>query len=332
MNRFHKTCTDAHNRLPSQTWDTADVPEMEAFDFYREGICSAFMPLRPELRKDRRAGFRSKLTSYRGLNGTLNTVSADAHQVNRGPAEIAASGGECCYLNLQLGGLCRIVQGGSEITLRHGEIGLFDGATSFTLEHEMSAPLQVASLMIPKSNLRSYGIAMTSSPSKLTRNAGYGSLLRISVETLVNSAANASQDEFSTVFDIVSALVALTSAPDRDAAPVPARRVAQLLRAKRAIARSCTEPDYSIQDLGAEIALSVGYIRNIFTEAGETFGGLLLRNRLELASRLLTQPDHAHLPIATIAFLSGFKDASHFGRSFRDRYGVAPGEWRRARG
>ena len=71
-----------------RVWRTSDVDQNEAFDYYREGICASFMPLRPELDKLPRKNFEASVLSHQIGEGTLNFVSATAHQVNRGSSEI----------------------------------------------------------------------------------------------------------------------------------------------------------------------------------------------------------------------------------------------------
>ena len=54
-----------------------------------------------------------------------------------------------------------------------------------------------------------------------------------------------------------------------------------------------------------------------------------LRRRLEECARRLRDPADAARSVTEIAFDCGFTDASYFGRSFRQRYGQTPREFRR---
>ena len=51
--------------------------------------------------------------------------------------------------------------------------------------------------------------------------------------------------------------------------------------------------------------------------------------RLERCAEWLRQPSWRDISITQIAFRAGFNNATHFGHVFRERYGVAPREWRR---
>ena len=48
-----------------------------------------------------------------------------------------------------------------------------------------------------------------------------------------------------------------------------------------------------------------------------------------MAARLLADPGRAGRRVTDIAYAVGFKDASHFTRAFKSRYGVSPREYRR---
>ena len=71
---------------------------------------------------------------------------------------------------------------------------------------------------------------------------------------------------------------------------------------------------------------SLASFRRDFTEAfGDTPGKWLLKKRLEHGRFLLeTTTDRVN----EIVFASGFKNRSHFNKTFRDAYGIAPNEYR----
>jgi len=153
MDQSEQTWSETAQVSGPRIWRTAEVGPGEAFDYYHEGICSAFMPLRPELERSLRHGFQATHYAYGLSAGTLNVVSAQSHLVQRGRAEIAASSQDCYYLNFQLAGDCRISQNGSDILLLPGDVGLFDSSQSFGLHHDTFPELKVASLMLPKHSI-----------------------------------------------------------------------------------------------------------------------------------------------------------------------------------
>jgi AraC-like DNA-binding protein len=67
----------------------------------------------------------------------------------------------------------------------------------------------------------------------------------------------------------------------------------------------------------------------IFATSSETVSSYILRRRLEECARQLSDPHWSGHSIAEIAFAWGFNSASHFTRSFRDRFGASPRHYRR---
>ena len=123
-------------------WDTRNVRPAEQFAFYREAICKAFMTLSPESAS--RASFQAKVESIRIGHAAINRVVFPEHTVRRLREDIVASTSRCYYLNLKLGGRCRIQQGGKEVDLAPGQVGLFDSGRPFSLLFAGGRPLAVA--------------------------------------------------------------------------------------------------------------------------------------------------------------------------------------------
>lgn len=81
----------------------------------------------------------------------------------------------------------------------------------------------------------------------------------------------------------------------------------------------------------ADAAAVAGYTPNYFnacfrSQMGVPFGEYLRNMRLSYAENLLRA---SSLPVTEIAFESGFSSLSHFSRSFREKYGCAPQDYRK---
>lgn len=346
MDQGEQTWSETAPVVRPQVWRTTDVAACDAFDYYREGICSAFMPLRPELDRSLRHSFRATHYAYGIGAGTLNLVTAQSHLVQKGRAEIAASSEDCYYLNFQMAGECRIAQNGADIVLGPGDVGLFDSSRSFSLHHERFPELKVASLMLPKQSFGNYSPnPQQRTPELLSRHPVYGRLIAEAMQTLVETAAAGTHADLEDLQMLIASLVELAGRPASgpDSASIRsglgtrtntpsdegARRAAQLLRIKRIIRARCTTPGYSVAACAAEAGLSERYIHRLFAGDEDSFGTYLINQRLNAATGMLRHPGSAHLPLSTIALETGFADPSHFTRAFRARYGMTPGDWRR---
>lgn len=323
MAETRDSCADTP---PPRVWDTGAVGRGEAFDYYREGICAAFMPLRPEIDRERLKTFCASVTSF-DLDGTaLNLVQAGSHLVCKGRAEIAASPIDCYYLNHQLAGECRISQNGATVTLRKGETGIFDGMSAFELEHRTEPALRVASLLVPKHLLGDMP-GDGSKPRLLSHHPVWGNLLNEAARTLMSGAARANARERARLSSIVCDLASMCASPG--AAAPATRSAAQFERVRATIRANCTETGFDVAGCAARTGLSASYIHELFARNGDRFGACLLRERLNVAAALLRDPARRHLPVSSLAYQAGFRDASHFGRAFRRAHDCAPGDWRR---
>ena len=315
-----------------RVWRTSDVDQNEAFDYYREGICASFMPLRPELDKLPRKNFEASVLSHQIGEGTLNFVSATAHQVNRGSSEIAASAEDCYYLNLQIGGECRISQNGKTKVLRSGEVGIFDSNVNFQLYHDAFPRLKVASLMLRKQHIApSLGTEIRLYPFVLSHHPVYGRLITETMKSLAESISWAKPTDIFNLQELIISLIGLSVGDEGQEIESGSRAIGQLARVKSLIRARCTKIGYNVADCAAEAKLSQRYIHNLFELDEDSFGTYLIRERLNLAAKMLQHQSFAHLPASTIAFDAGFKDQSHFSRTFLAHYRITPGRWRKTK-
>lgn len=127
-------------------------------------------------------------------------------------------------------------------------------------------------------------------------------------------------------------LMALAIGATRDAAAVANRRgvrAARLRAVKADIASNLTALDLSVSKVALRQGVTPRYIHMLFDGEGTTFSQYVLAARLAFAYRMLLDPRHAHRPIGSIAYASGFGDLSHFNHAFRRRYDATPSEVRR---
>lgn len=315
----------AETAIQADIWDTNEVRSAEAFDYYREGICTAFMPLRPKLGPDDDLNFNAKVESFSLGDGVLNFVTASAHDVIKGDAEVASWSEECYHLNFVVEGECNIRQGNKIKRVRSGEAYLFDSTLAFELNHGTNTSMKIASLMVPKHQLQT---RLDGAPKVISRHRVFGPLMAEAMFSLKQAVTAAPRAEVMRLHKLVLA-IASTAANDLDVSENnSARSMAQLHRVKQYVRKNCMASDFKIAECALEVGLSVRYIQQLFAHNNERFGSFILKERLSLASQKLSHPQNNHLPVSSIAFSVGFTDLSHFGRAFRAEYGQSPGAWR----
>jgi AraC-like DNA-binding protein len=133
----------------------------------------------------------------------------------------------------------------------------------------------------------------------------------------------------------VTDLIALALGPTPDAGQLAQKRGvrAARLRAMQAdIRANLSNPKLSVATIARRQGVTPRYVHVLFEALGTTFSRFVLRERLDLARRMLADVRQDHLSIAAIAYGCGFGDLSYFNHAFRIRYGATPGEIRRATG
>jgi AraC-like DNA-binding protein len=118
-------------------------------------------------------------------------------------------------------------------------------------------------------------------------------------------------------------------AGEPDSLPETAAEV-RLAALRARIDARLTEPGLSPRDIAGEAGISERRLRALLALEGEGFTAYLLRRRLERCAGWLRDPQWRNFSITQIAFRAGFNNVTHFGHTFRERYGVTPRDWRHA--
>ncbi|GGL04449.1 hypothetical protein GCM10012284_43810 [Mangrovihabitans endophyticus] len=88
------------------------------------------------------------------------------------------------------------------------------------------------------------------------------------------------------------------------------------------------DPDLGPQTIAAAHHISVRLLHKIFQEKGLSVSAWIRDRRLERCRRDLADPQHHGATAFSIALRRGFRSESHFNRTFRNAYGLTPGQWR----
>ena len=99
--------------------------------------------------------------------------------------------------------------------------------------------------------------------------------------------------------------------------------------AKSFVVRNLGDPKLSPADVAGSCNISPSYLHRLFAAEGITVSGYMREQRLQAAYRDLVAPSFAE-PISRVAERWGLPDPAHFNRVFKARFGITPGELRRA--
>jgi AraC-like DNA-binding protein len=301
-------------------WSTGARPEHEQFAYWREVVCCAFVRLRPERRG--RGAFAGEIRTRPLGPLAVSTVTSQAQRVRRAAPEIDATPEPLVYVNLQTRGTGAVRQGGREALLRPGDFALVDALRPFELQ--FGGGFRQVSFHVPAEMLAD----RVADPGALggqrvARETAVGALVSGYLRAAARCAGPPAGADAQALADHLAGLVALAV---RGAAPpaLSAARAGHLQAALDEIERGLGDPELSPAAVAARIGVSTRYLHRLFAARAETFGALVLRRRLDAARRDLEDPALAHHTVSAIATRWGFRDASHFGRAFRARYGATP--------
>jgi len=265
--------------------------------------------------------------------GTLELVeiACASEMATRTRRHIAHDRVESFVLVLLRSGRLQVAQRDRECVLTPGAFVLFDLNTPYTFRH--LEPTDVLDLTIPGALLRS----RLHDPHQFVARAyaaeaGVG---RVTADFLASLAREVDHiPEMAThsyccrIVDLVGVLL---ETEDKDL-PIAnsAVRSALYKRCAAIIDNHLADPALDPAKIAAAAGISVRYLHRIFQDAGATVGSYVLRRRLALCHRDLSDPVKRNLPINAIAFRVGFHSPSHFANSFKRRYGMSANELRHA--
>jgi AraC-like DNA-binding protein len=89
------------------------------------------------------------------------------------------------------------------------------------------------------------------------------------------------------------------------------------------------DPRLSAEMLASEQGISRRRLDEVFVQTlGSSAAACIAQRRLARAAQLLKDPSCNQLSVASVALSVGFRDASHFARAFKTRFGATPMRWR----
>lgn len=311
------------NRISVLQFSTADYAERDRLTAFREvfgrGVANMdITPLGDECQAEVELHMLPGASVMWGGNS--------AHRFEKG-RDLGKLDDDCLVAWATSSGLFRHL--GKEITVGAGPAVLMSGADKATVENAL--PIRHVTLKLPRVGLKPLvkgledafmrPVPVESDALRLLKS--YLATMRADHETARVELRRAM------VLHIYD-LIALAFGATQDATELAGRRglpAARLDAMKKHMLEHLGDSSFSVNEVARAQGVTLRYVQMLFERDGETFSSFLLRSRLALAHRQLTNPVSTR-PIGMIAADCGFGDLSHFNQSFRRAYGATPSDVR----
>ncbi|MBR0716488.1 helix-turn-helix domain-containing protein [Bradyrhizobium liaoningense] len=314
--------------MPIQ-FTTDGSPGYRRLSLWQDIVCDVFVGL--DCKSDLGSAFHGTVTQASLGRAVCSDVSSDRQHVYRTPSRIARSDQDYVLVALGNRGIGGVVQDGRETVIHPGEFALYDTTRPYELKFDDAFTQTI--FKVPRDMLqRRLGgtealTAITFGPDSPLQRLAYDFVYRVcqSADQIEASHAVALSEQ---AVDLVA--MALSERLGKTALPSSTHRSALLYRLKAHIRARLSDPDLSLSDTAAALGISARYVNDLLADEQTSFQRYVLAERLAQCKRDLASPVLAHRHVGEIAFAWGFNDLSHFGRVFREHFGLSPRDFRQS--
>lgn len=310
-------------------WDTSFCAPNEGFTFFREGLCSTFMPWAPEKRADQE--FEGRIESRIFDNGSVAHVTMTPLVGVREESHVADSHMDGIYCNYIMQGEYIVEQGGRTTVARRGDLAIYHSSEPVTATERGGRYYEDVGFLIPKKcfQLNEEGEARLRN-LVLSRDRMLGPLSS-SLAYLAQNLATESSNSLKAVFEACVALLpAAAGCVETTEAHQPSSAPGNhyLHEILEYVHQNICDADICPQSAAEHCGISPRYVHKLLAASNTTFGAYVVAKRLEHIRNDLLSPANRTLPISTLAFRWGFNELSNFNRAFKNRFGCSPSQFR----
>jgi AraC family transcriptional regulator, positive regulator of tynA and feaB len=308
-----------------QHFSTDAVAPLQRYSYWREAVCSTFVPL--DVRCDKRLPFQSELYVRPVAGFDLIAVRGSAQQVRRGSRLIDTDRSECLIVMSQSRGTGVATQGERESRLHPGSLTLLDSRRPYTLQ--FPADFEQTVLKVPLTQLARCGggRAIASRVPSIQAQSRLGALAHQTIKALAAECSPSNALILGTM--ALELLVLALDDADDDGVEPPARmETLRVTWARAHIAASLHDPALGPASVASAQGVSLRLLQRLFARQGLQIAECITAQRLQRCRAALQDPAQAGRSITDIALAWGFNDSGHFSKAFRRRFGISPSQSR----
>jgi len=315
--------------MPVQ-FTTDGAPGSRRLALWQDIVCDVYVQL--DCKSDLGSAFRGSVTRTKLGQAFCSEVSSQRQDVFRTPSRIARAHEDFILIALGKQGAGGVVQDGREALIHPGEFAIYDTTRPYELHFDEA--FTQAILQVPRDMLRRR-IAGTEALTAIAfgPDRPLQKLAHDFVYQLCQSADRIGEEHAAQLSEQAVDLIAMALSERLGSQPLASstHRSGMLYRLKAHIRAHLADPELSLAATAAALGISPRYVNDLLSDEKTSFQRYLLRERLTHCERDLASPSLAHRHVSEIAFAWGFNDLSHFGRLFREQYGLSARNWRHSR-
>jgi len=312
-----------------ETFSTDGVEPRRRLEFWNEIACNTFTQVVSDPADLSTFSARLTRTQIGGLR--ISEVRSEPATIRHTLSQVARSRESSYFLVLQLEGTSCNRQNEREAKLLPGDFTLCASAQPY----EMQLPMRARRLVlgISEGMLRRHLASPESALGiRMPGNRGMSGLLSDFVRSLWMSSLESWGPAVSsrmayTVLDLISAAYSVTPHAKGEHPSLATAHRARILSYIEAHLRN---PDLDPTRIAQACRITPRYLHHLFAQETETVTQYVQRRRLEESARALVAAPVRERLVTEIAFDYGFNSLTHFGRVFRNHFGITPSEYRRS--
>lgn len=152
--------------------------------------------------------------------------------------------------------------------------------------------------------------------------------LAAKLPSLVGRTASITEEMVgSHALDLLGLAIARTT--ESSAARISSTKALLLGRLRSVVEARLADPDLDAQTVADAVGISVRYANDLLSAQDTSLNRFILARRLARCRYALEDPNQAYRTVTEIAQGWGFSDMTHFGRRFKEAYGVLPSEYQK---
>jgi AraC-like DNA-binding protein len=305
---------------------TADVAPAERLALWGDFVWRHIGRLQSDTFGDSRFDGRLEIGDLGGLK--LLDITASRHRVVRTNTLIRQDDRGYVKIVAQIEGSACFEQNGRKVVLSPGEWSIYDTTRSYIVSNPEA--IRQHAVLLPRSRLTRMGLDLDN--LVVRRFSGRSGVGRLTYDLLASAFAEmpvvTSRSNGDDLAETMSHLVRLAALDQMGTSTEAALHETARDRVKAYISTHLHDPMLSLDRIAAAIGCSKRYLHKLFSDEEETLNSYIWQMRLERIRQDLAHPGLRGKSITEIAFAWGFNSSTHFSRSFRERYGVTPRDYR----